>query len=1248
MNAKTSESNSEIRVGKASKRAVIVAALSVLALLLIVYLAMAYNVSQHQIWSPNDNKWTGGATSGYTEGQAAVFAFNVSSLVANQTETVGICLDLTASAAGGGTAYAFTELVSPGSSLVSQEPNCGPFGNCTGSSPPWPPLNLDFDQLVWGSNVDVTSVSFAGVGSGGNDCTSNQLKYVAEFKPASGSTTGVLYYAGVFAQPGAPIASGGTVPPGQGASSIGPTTNFVTQLVTGTGGGSKTINLKGADIAAAVYDLGVVKECPADLTPSQTPPPPPFVFTVDITNNGPSPALVANTAFTDTYDPTELSWTGVSRFYYDTPDDQQNFSNSGSGSCALVTAGVQGAFTCTPTSPDPLAAGQTIRVELDFNVVAGFNVDVSNDATLVNDDGTPANNGDTCSQTTPVTVSAFLAQRQGKDVRFEWQTVAEVGNVGFNIYADTADGLQKINEEIIRSHKTDSRNPQDYVYEASGVEGDTFFIEDVSIELQTRMHGPFVEGEAAGARVEMEPVDWAAIHAEHEAKEAQREEQARERAAALSGNKVRAASSTGLSHVTLPIMIGGKGGTPPPPSDDRINFDVSELGLYHVTYEDLKNAGFDLLLKNPDHLALLNQGQPVPIRVESQWAFGPGDFIEFYGEGLDTIYTDTNVYTLVFDPTKALRMGEDDTAAGTAAPEVFYMETLLLGDENAYSAQIPTGGDPWYDTELFVRTNTQTWNYDLLVDNYVPGTAPTLLSVGVWGRGGWTGVADNHHMQFAFNGQPIKEIWFGGTTDASFDHQLANGLLQEGSNTLGITLIGDTGALWDFTYLDSYGLIYPRAFVARGGALTFEEAGEVFQVSGLPIGDVDVYRMANGTVEQLTNVEVAGGNATFAGSTEKAKYVVVSAGAKKTPLIEVGRPYTDITSGSYDYLIISHPDFINELGALVTARTNQGFSVLTVDVDDVYDQFAYGIFDAQAIKDYASYAAQNMGTDYFLLVGGDTYDYRGYLASGGMSFIPSLYEQIGSFDDLAPVDPQYVDLDGDLVQDRAIGRFPVRSSQELAWMIEKTLAYQTNVSAVTGYSGKAVYAADGGFKDMSDHFAGLMGAGWQVERAYLDDMPVADAKAKLIADIENGAALTSYIGHSSTAVWTFDGLFSSADAAALTNSLLPTVVSQWGCSNNYYVDPAYNTMAHQFLIAGDAGAAAVMGVTGFSYLSSQEKLGEYVTPKLVQPGKTVGAALQEAKAEMAAVESPSAHVDVMLGWMLLGDPALVIQPTGSP
>ena len=136
--------------------------------------------------------------------------------------------------------------------------------------------------------------------------------------------------------------------------------------------------------------------------------------------------------------------------------------------------------------------------------------------------------------------------------------------------------------------------------------------------------------------------------------------------------------------------------------------------------------------------------------------------------------------------------------------------------------------------------------------------------------------------------------------------------------------------------------------------------------------------------------------------------------------------------------------------------------------------------------------------------------------------------------------------------------------------------------------------------------------------------------------------MTSFVGHSASTVWTFDGLLDVADASSLENAGRPTVVSQWGCWNTWYVATEFDTMAHGFLVSGAGGAASVLGATTLTDSFSERALGQRIMRRLAVPGTTLGEAVQLGKEELAA-SRPELR-DVLLGWTLLGDPALLIDP----
>jgi hypothetical protein len=217
-------------------------------------------------------------------------------------------------------------------------------------------------------------------------------------------------------------------------------------------------------------------------------------------------------------------------------------------------------------------------------------------------------------------------------------------------------------------------------------------------------------------------------------------------------------------------------------------------------------------------------------------------------------------------------------------------------------------------------------------------------------------------------------------------------------------------------------------------------------------------------------------------------------------------------------------------------------------------------------------------------------------------------------------------------------------------MITKTLEY-----AAKNYGRTAIFASDKfdgvvSFKDISNNLSTSLPVGWLSQNTHLDDfvdpttnvVDVVSARNQLIAAMNNGSSLVTFTGHSSSMAWSFSNLFNTQNAAVLTNNGRPFVAVQWGCWNTYYVDPANNYLVQSLLFSGNNGAAAVFGAVTVTDSESERLLGNLLMPRLTTPGMPMGKALQDAKAELAKTR-PELQ-DVLIGWALMGDPALVIEP----
>ena len=846
--------------------------------------------------------------------------------------------------------------------------------------------------------------------------------------------------------------------------------------------------------------------------------------------------------------------------------------------------------------------------------------------------------------------------------QFEWETTYEVGIVGFNIWAESDDGLIKLNEQLIPADGLGSPDIQRYTYSAV-TNASAFYLEHVTVENELAQSPRFPIGEQIGQAAGRTPTNWATIRTEHDALvETQRTADAARVNRELDAIRTappaadeplleQTAGTLDAVSIYLPLIVDEGDGTQRLEAEaanlapgTRIELHVDQDGIYRVTHADFLAAGFDLTGVPSAHLALTNLGEPLRMRVVAPpTSWGPVDagepFIEFVGEAIDTLYTGTNVYLLEVDPAKALRVFTDRRVPDMTKPVPdYYMETARF-EENLRYASGATGPDPWYWSLVQTQGDLVSEDYPLVgIDQVARGASQATLDVDIfsYSRG-------NHHVTIGMNGSTLASEGgtFSGALPVTISGQFDSALLANGANTFTWTLPGDATDDVEVVGLESVTITYPRRFVARDGAIAFVGDAQRYDVSGFESDELVAYSLYRNRLWRMEGLQIVntGGthNSYFSGWDADATYFLSELDAVRQPFIQAGRPDTDIATGQYDYAIITHPNFAAGLQPLVAAREAEGYTIKVVDVRDIYAQYSHGIFDAQAIRDYLTDAITQMGVEYVLLVGGDTRDYRGYGENSGISFLPSLYTQTYRTTQHGAADPLYVDADGDLLPDAAIGRFPVRTTAELATVIQKTLAYSNQ-------NRTAIFTADNydgiSYADLSDGFAASLPSTWQSAYAYLDNLATADAKTKLIETINGGVGLVNYFGHSNPDRWTFDGLFATTDIAQLTNTEVPSAVLQYGCWSSYYIHPDYDSMSEALLLA-DSGAAIVLGATNLTTVSSDVVLGNRLSPLLVTPNKTVGEAILEAK---QALGNGANLKDVTLGWILFGDPTLVLDP----
>jgi hypothetical protein len=316
-----------------------------------------------------------------------------------------------------------------------------------------------------------------------------------------------------------------------------------------------------------------------------------------------------------------------------------------------------------------------------------------------------------------------------------------------------------------------------------------------------------------------------------------------------------------------------------------------------------------------------------------------------------------------------------------------------------------------------------------------------------------------------------------------------------------------------------------------------------------------------------------------------------------------------------------------------------------VDVEQIYLTYSAGNPDPVAIQRFVREWAAPRGARYLLLVGGDSTDAAGYLSSGSISFVPTIYARTNEIVAYAPADPIYGDLTGDGVPEIAVGRLPVRTIAETEEAVRKILEFDTQPagSKVMTVAGAADTSQSLNFAGASEAFRATLPNGWQQSSVYVDTLGVAGARAAVIDGFNAGQSLVAYTGHSSPTQWGFEQTFSSAQIPSLQANSSAPVVLQFGCWTTYFVSPAANSMSQALMLTPQRGASAVFGSTVLLDQPSHERMAAALGPRL-QPGTRIGDAILAAKREVAEQSQDQMRgLEVYIGISLLGDPAQQIR-----
>jgi len=696
---------------------------------------------------------------------------------------------------------------------------------------------------------------------------------------------------------------------------------------------------------------------------------------------------------------------------------------------------------------------------------------------------------------------------------------------------------------------------------------------------------------------------------------------------------------------------------------------VSEDGLYELTYDDLTSAGLDLSGVDPRNIKISNRGVELPIYVygEDDGVFTTTDSILFYGTAITDVYTTENIYWLTPVGGAGQRMSAiDGTPLGSAVPTSFPV-TLHAEEDNYYWQTMPNGAgqDHWFWEGRLTAPASRP--YTLTLNNISTTATTTTVRVRLKGRTDIAAVNPDHHTRVYLNGHEIDDQTWDG--QIIYDHEVTapHSYLAEGSNVITVESVGDTGAPVDQVFVNWIEIDYRDTYVAENDELLFGAplSGTFqFEVTGFTTNTVQVFDVTDPTAVAIitnTTVVVDGGGykLQFEDTAQpETRYLALTPTQHKSPAsIEQDQASSWRSTGhGADYIIITHEDFYTSSLTLADHRAiTSGLRVATVKVGDIYDEFNYGIFNPQAIRDFLSYAYHNWTAPapaYVLLVGDASQDYRDNLGTGLVNYVPS---QIIETDLLGetPSDNWFVLVSGgDILPDMFIGRLTARTASEADDMVDKIIYYEQNPPD-NSWNTDALLVADNDdpvFEATSEQLAGLLPYYYDANKVYVDDYPPGNPTTDIANYINAGSILVNYAGHGNVDMWRSGSsghIFDRPDVTALGNTHRLAVVTVANCLNGFFVGTT-TSMAEEFLRLPDKGAVAVWAPTGLGYPSGHRALMRELYEAIFQDDQyALGASTTATK--IAAYNQNNLWGELVETFVLFGDPATQLGiPTNYP
>ncbi len=666
---------------------------------------------------------------------------------------------------------------------------------------------------------------------------------------------------------------------------------------------------------------------------------------------------------------------------------------------------------------------------------------------------------------------------------------------------------------------------------------------------------------------------------------------------------------------------------------------VKKDGFYRIPAAQLQAANFPVN-ENPANWRLFLDG------VEQAIIVPPGgEYIEFYGKGIDIAQTDTRIYYLLTGSVPGKRIGTriarpiSGFAVSKSYPVTaqkkertgYAYSTLFNGDGDNFLGrliQFPVEGFPPPPPIPFTITG---------IDTSVPNAQVTI------NLRGFTNNA--HNVRVLVNGNELPAISDFGDGAYSATRTIPTSQLTEGVNALDLIPSGPA----DSNVFDSVTVNYLRKYQADDNKISFFTPGyRKVDVTGFTTPNVRIFDLTiDGSPSLVSNIPIVEEGGTYTAKIPTSRpmvaYGLEDSGLLQSSAVTENKASTlSLTTNGADMLIISFSasTFMSaseNWAAYRRSPAGGSFTVKVIDVADIYDEFNFGTFGSAGIKSFLEHAHTEWQTapKYVMLVGDGSNDPRNYLGTSFSDLIPTKSVTLILGESIS--DEALGDFDDDGLAEMAIGRIPARQVSTITTVYNKTVLFETPEQQSLNRGALFAHDLPNGYD-----FAGMnLDMSNQLPRSVpisMVDRASPTAQSELISQMNSGKFIINYSGHGSTGLWASSAFFSSTVVPQLTNVGSPSIYSMLTCLNGYFALPEGDSLSEVLLKHTNGGAVATWSSASLTTPDIQQTMGTRFFNQLAAGEITrIGDLIRDAKTSIPF------GADVRLSWGLLGDPALKVR-----